>query len=160
MKKKVIQDERITSKRRKIQSDAFGILFFVLLVSVVIQQQFLKAPFEQYAVEIICFFGMSVYIIIGNIIAGDNMFGEGKRAKIIPLIHSLIAGITVTVINGILNYSRYAGHYEDDNTGYFIGMLAVTFISSAGASFIVLYIFYIVNKKRQEKIEKHLDTDE
>ena len=45
MRKAYIQDERIVLQRRKVGSDAFGILFYGLLASVLVQQFILLAPF-------------------------------------------------------------------------------------------------------------------
>ena len=52
MRKAYIQDERIVLQRRKVGSDAFGILFYGLLASV-LAQQFILCTFSQYAAELI-----------------------------------------------------------------------------------------------------------
>lgn len=160
MKNQNFQDERILAQRRKINSEAHGILMIVLLGSILVQQFLLKAPFEQYAVEMICFFGISIYIIVRYMTLGLNIYGEGKRAKRIPFVNSIVTGVAVTTINGVLNYTKYAERYQRDGIGYFIAMLAVTFISSTFFAFIVLSCFSYLNKKRQDQIEKQLDNDE
>lgn len=73
LRKKLIEDERIAAQRRKIQSDACGILLIVLLVSTLVQQYVFDAPFSQYAVEFVCFVGASIYIVIRNIISGNDL---------------------------------------------------------------------------------------
>ena len=90
MKKQNPQDERIVVERRKINSEAYGILFIVLLMSVLIQHYLLEAPIEQYAVELICFVGISVYTLIRYMTIGHDLFGEGKRARYIPLISGIV----------------------------------------------------------------------
>ena len=155
-----LQDERIVAQRRKINSEAYGILMIVLLCSMLVQQLLLNAPFEQYAVEFICFFAMSFYVIIRNISLGLNIYGEGKRARAIPFVNSLVAGITVTVINGILQYTRYAETYKEEGTGYFIVVLAVTFISATVAALVVMLALNYINRKKQENILKQLDEKE
>lgn len=159
MKKQDTQDERILTQRRKINSEAHGILMIVLLASMLVQQFLLNAPFEQYAVEFICFFGMSLYIIVRYMRLGLNIYGEGKRAKGISLLNSIVTGIIATAINGVLNYSRYAEHYQD-NTGLFIATLVIFFVSVTASVFIVLSLLNYLNKKKQEKIQKQLDEDE
>ncbi len=158
--KKQMQDERILTQRRKINSEAYGILMIVLLASILIQQSLLKSPFEQYAVEFICFFGISFYVLIRYMMLGLNLYGETKRAKVIPLVNSIVMGIVVTAINGVLNYSEHAAQYKADGIGYFIAVLAVTFICATIISFIVLSFFGYLNNKRQAKILKRLDEDE
>jgi hypothetical protein len=159
MKKKNLQDERIVAQRHKIQSDAFGIIFFVLLISILVQQMLLDAPFEQYAVELICFLGMSVYLIIRNIALGNNLFGDGERAKIMLLVNSLVTGVIATTIHGVLNYTRYAEHY-DGRIGFFIATSAIFFISITALTFIALLCLGILNKRKQANIQKQLDEKE
>ncbi len=160
MKKQNLQDERILSQRRKINSEAYGILMIVLLVSILVQQFLMHASFEQYAVEVICFFGISIYMIIRYMALGLNIYGEGKRAKAIPFVNSIISGIVVTAINGVLNYARYSEQYKADGTGYFIAVLAVTFISATVMALVVLSCFNYLNKKKQKDIQNQLDENE
>ena len=160
MKMQNSQDERVVAQRRKINSEAYGILMIALLCSMLVQQFLLKAPFEQYAVEFICFFGMSFYMIIRYMTLGLNIYGEGKRAEAIPIVNSIIAGIVVTVINGVSNYTQYAKQYQQDGIGYFIAVLAVTFISATVSGYIILSCLDYLNKKKQAKIQKQLDEKE
>lgn len=160
MKKQNSQDERVVAQRRKINSEAYGILMIALLGSMLVQQFLLNAPFEQYAVEFICFFGMSFYMIIRYMTFGLNIYGEGKRAKAIPFVNSIVVGIVVTAINGVLNYTQYAQQYKEDGIGYFIGVLAVTFISATIPVFVVMSCLEFLNKRKQAKIQKQLDEEE
>ena len=160
MKRQNMQDERDLEHQRKVSSEVDGILMTVLLVSTLVQQFYLNAPFKQYAVEYICFLGISSYKLVRYITMGLDINSEGKRAKIMPLINSLVAGITVTVINGISNYTRYAEYYIEDGIGYFIAVLAVTFISATVFCFIVMSFINHLNKIKQDKIQKRLDKDE
>lgn len=160
MKKQNSQDERVVAQRRKINSEAYGILMIALLGSMLVQQFLLNAPFEQYAVEFICFFGMSLYMIIRYMTLGLNIYGEGKRAKAIPFVNSIVVGIVVTAINGVLNYTQYAEQYKEDGLGYFIAVLAVTFISATVPVFVVSSCLDYLNKKKQAKIQKQLDEEE
>lgn len=160
MKRKNMQDERVSSQRRKIYSEAYGILMMVLSASVLVQQFIFNAPFEQYAVEGICFFGISVYVLIRYMTLGLDIFGEGKSARTIPLLTSLTVGVTVTAVNGVLNYIRYADHYKEDGIFLFIAVLIITFISATVFSFVLLSFLNYLNKKKQAKIQKQLDADE
>lgn len=160
MKKQNLQDERVVAQRRKINSDAYGILIIALLCSILVQQFLLKAPFQQYAVECICFFGMSLYIIIRYMTLGLNLYGEGKRTKANTFVNCIVTGIVVTAINGVLNYTQYAEKYNKDGIGYFIAVLAVTFISAAALAAVVLSCLNYFNSKKQAKIEKQLDEKE
>ena len=160
MKQHDLQDERVVVQRRKINSEAYGILMIVLFSSMIIQQFLLNAPFEQYAVEVIGFLGTSIYVTIRHITMGLDIYGGEKRSKHIPLTSSIGAGLVVTTINGILNYRQYAQQYAEDGIGYFFAILAMTFVSATVLSFIVLSIFDGFNKKKQASIQRRLDEME
>jgi len=157
MRNENLQDERVVAQRRKINSEAYGILMFVLLSSILIQQFLLHAPFEQYAVEFISFFGISIYITIRYLTLGLNLYGEGKRSKSMPLVNSIVTGLVVSAINGFLNYKQYAEKYKEDGMIYFIAVLVVTFISATVSAFVVLSFLSYLNKRKQAKIQKQLD---
>jgi len=159
MRKKNLQDERIVAERRKIQSDAFGIIFVILGVSAMVQQFLFEATVQQYIVELVCFIGMAFYLIIRNIMVGNDLFDNGKRGKSMLVINSLVVGIIATVIHGVLNYTRHTEHYAN-HVGLFIASLAIFFISVTLLSFVSLFCFYQSNKKRQMKIQKQLDIEE
>lgn len=57
MKNNKIQDERILLERRKIQSEAYEWLVVGLMISIIVQQFFMNAPFAQYAVEFFALIG-------------------------------------------------------------------------------------------------------
>jgi hypothetical protein len=160
MKRKNIQDERVSAERRKIASESFGILMMVLFGSILVQEFLLNAPFEQYAVEFICFLGILIYVILRYLTLGLNIYGEGESAKSSPLVTSIVAGIAITAINGVLNYMKYAERYQEDGIGYFIAMLVVTFISATIFAFVLLSCVNYLNKRKQAKIQKQLDEDE
>ncbi|SMC18690.1 hypothetical protein SAMN02745134_00632 [Clostridium acidisoli DSM 12555] len=160
MKKQNLQDERVVAQRRKINSEAYGILMIALICSILVQQFLLKAPFEQYAAELICFLGMCIYTIIRYMTLGLNIYGEGKSSKAIIFMNSILSGIVVTAINGVLNYTQYAEKYKEDGIGYFIAVLVVTFISATVLVFVVLSFLNYLNKKKQAKIQKQLDEKE
>jgi Na+/melibiose symporter-like transporter len=98
--------------------------------------------------------------MIRHLTLGLNIYGEGKRAKTIPIMNSIVTGIVVTAITGVSNYTQYAEHYKEDGIGYFIAVLAITFISATVFSFVVLYCFHYLNKKKQARIQKQLDEEE
>ncbi len=160
MKRKMSQDERVLEQQHKVSSEVEGILMIALFISILLQQFFLDAPFKQYAVELICLIGALIYKIVRYITLGLDINSEGKRARIMPYIISIMGGIIVTIINGILNYIRYAEHYKKDGISYFIPTLVVTFISATIFCYFVISFFYLLNKKKQDKIRKQLDEEE
>lgn len=160
MKKQNEQDERVVAQRRKINSEAYGILMFALLCSILVQEFFLDAPFQQYAAEVICFLGATIYMIVRYMMLGLNLYSGDKQTKAIPFVSSIATGIVITAINGVFNYTRYAERYKEDGIGYFIAVLAVTFISATIFVSVLLSFLNYINKKKQAQIQKQLDKDE
>ena len=160
MKKHNPQDERVAAQRQKIYGEALGILMVALFGSMLVQQFFLDASFSQYATEFICFLGTSIYMIIRYMMLGLNIYGEGKWSKAYPVGNSIVTGIVVTTINGVLNYIQNAERYRTDGIGYFFAMLAITFISVTILVFAVQLFFGYLNKKNQARIQTRLDEDE
>lgn len=154
MKKTTVQDERVVVQRRKINSEAYGLLLVALIASIFVQQFLLDAPFKQYGVEVICLVGISVYTAMRYM-----MLGLSIQAKALPVINSLAVGLIVTAINGVMNYTKYAEQYQN-NIGYFIATLAITFFSATILVFAVLSLSGFLNKRNQARIQKKLDDEE
>lgn len=160
MKKGNIQDERIVSQKRRIASDAFGIIYFGLIISILLQQFMFDAPFSQYAAEFILFMAVAVYIVVRNIIVGNNLFGGSFKGQKIVVINSIVCGLTITAITTTLNAINIGLEKMGGATGITITAL-ITFSCGALVSFICFEFLYIINKKRQKQIDdKYNDTDE
>lgn len=147
MKGNKIQDERILNQRRKIQSDGFQVLYYILIISVLIQQLILKAPVIQYIIELLCFIGASVYIIISNIRLGNNIISDESRNKRFYKI-TLTTGILQIIIITFLNRNESIGDILTNIvvfTCIYIGMI---------------YLLYTFTKRKQDEITKELDRDE
>lgn len=159
MRRQKIQDERILIQKRKIGSDAFQILFYGLLLSVLVQQYMFNAPFSQYAVEVILFIAISVYIIVRNIMVGNDLFESSKYSQKLVVLNSLVTGLVVAIINTTLNYMKLGEWFKRDIINTLL-VAAVTFLSSSIITFIAFETLYIVNKKKQEKIESMLNDED
>lgn len=154
MKKQKVTDERILAQKRKIGSDAFQIIFLGLLASILIQQYFFKAPFSQYVVEFILLITGSFYVAIRNFMAGNDIFDSAKGGSKLLVINSLVCGLTIAVVNGVLNYATFG---DVPNVLLFT---VITFFGATISSFVVLKLLHLANKKKQKNIEAHLNEDE
>lgn len=159
MKNHKLQDERVIIAKRKIQSDGFQIIWIVLIISILIQQYLYNAPFTQYAVELFIFIAMSIYILIANIGIGNDIFTTEKRGRSMILINSITTGVTVTIINTMINYINYRDKIQSSIITQIILVAGITFVCSTILAFVVLKIFYTINKKRQHAINKKLNDD-
>ncbi|MEA4813293.1 MAG: DUF6773 family protein, partial [Oscillospiraceae bacterium] len=136
MKKHIQQDERVLAQKRKIGSDAFNILWIGLLISVLVQQYLFNAPFAQYAVEFVLFIAASIYIVIRNLMVGNDLFRSPKGGQVIVIINSLVCGLTVAVINTILNYAKYSQTFKLPVSAETVLIAGITFISAAAIAFV------------------------
>ena len=160
MRKNIMQDERIIISKRKIQSDGFQIVWLVLLVSVLVQQYLFNAPFTQYAVEFFIFIAMSIYVLIANIVTGNDLFTSKRRGHITIMINSLVAGAIVAMINTAINYMNYNDKIQHPVVLHIALVAGIIFISTTLLAFVVLEIFYSINNKKQQSIDKKLNAED
>lgn len=159
MKKQIIKDERVLAQKIKIGSEAFQILFYGLLASILIQQYMFNAPFSQYAVELIFFISSSVYILVRNLMVGNSIFSSVKNKQQLIVVNSLTCGLTITVISTVLNYIKLGDLFRR-NIGNTVFVSAITFVCATIFAFVLFELLYIENKKKQERIEAMLNNDE
>ena len=148
MKNNKIQDERILLARRKIQSDAYGWLVWVLMISIIVQQFFMKAPFAQYAVEFFVLIGCGLYIAVRHFKEGIDIWnpkGDGKKKL---LLNTIVSGVTSVILFALLS-----GIYDIKNlTSYFVSFDIFFFVFRSAV--------IAINKKKQQTIENKLNEDE
>jgi len=159
MRKNLTQDERAVAQKRKIGSETCNLLLGGLFISLLVKEYIFNVPFSQYATEVICLFGAVIYIVIRNIIAGNDLYvtknNNGKKSVI---VNSLVGGLAICVIAGIANYARYGEKYADGTL--LLITLAITFVSGTVVIFLIYSFIYILNQKRQKKIAEELDKEE
>lgn len=160
MKKQIVQDERIITAKRKIQSDGFSIVWLVLIISILIQQYLYNAPFSQYAVEFLVFIAMSIYVLIANIRIGNDIFFTEKKGHSTIILNSLVTGITVTVINTMINYINYSDKIQSSIITHLALVALITFISCTTLAFITLKVFHLYNQKKQQAINDKLNKED
>lgn len=157
MKKEFINDERDTSQRRKVGSETCNLLMIGLLLSLLIQQTVLDAPFAQYAAEFICFFAASLYIVARNFALGTDFIIRREKNRKWLIISSLVGGLTMTALLSFANYVEYG---DKHNFITFTGTILIFFITSTALMFFGFSLLYTLNRKRQMKIAKKLDEEE
>ena len=150
-----INDERILSERRRIQSRGYTYIIYALVLSVVIKMVFMDAGFEMYASELIILIGSGLYMIIANYLKGINIWsinpndGTNRYTK-----NFIIAGVISIILND--NLKKYIGIGIADSK-----MTAIVYSVSWITIFsITSIVMYYLNKKKQEKIDKQLDDEE
>ena len=158
MKKNLIYDERAVAQKRKIGNEAYNLLLGGLIISVLIKAYVFNVPFTQYATELLCLFGAPIYVVIRNIIAGNNVYETKDKGKKSVVLTSLVVGLVICVSAGIRNYARYGEKYTDGK--FFLITLAMLFVSGTVIAFLIYSPIYELNQKRQKKIAEELDKEE
>ena len=124
MKNNKIQDERILLLRRKIQSETYGWLVWVLMISIIVQQFFMKAPIAQYAVEFFALIGCGLYIAVRHFKEGIDIWspkGDGKKKL---LINTIVSGVASVILFAFLS-----GTYDIKYlTSYFVSFVIFFFL--------------------------------
>lgn len=160
MKNIKIQDERILSQRRKIQSDGFGVLFFGLLISIVLQKFIFDAPFSQYASEFILLMVAAIYVEARNIIKGSGTYNMDFSGQILVVIHSVVSGLAIAALATTFNTINLGIEQMGGAGGIAVASL-ITFAFGSLISFVVFQILFMINTKRQKQIdEKYIDAHE
>ncbi|MNO71836.1 hypothetical protein D3C76_627610 [compost metagenome] len=148
MKKSKIDDERIVSQRRKIQSDAYQILVYGLMISILIQQFIMNAPFTQFAVEFFCLIGIGMYITIRHLSDGVDIRNSPSQTNKRLLIKSITSGGICVSLLIIL-----AGERKVWN-------MILIFVAVTIAYFLSHSVLRNINKKRQKQIDDELSADD
>ena len=143
-----IKDELILSERRKIQSTGYSWIVCILLLSIIVQQFIMKAPFEQYAVEFYILIGCGFYNIIANYKKGNDIWNPSNNDKIKLFINTVISGILSVFVLVLLS----GEHQMNELVEYFVTFVVFFF----GIRLIMIRI----NNKKQEKINRELDSEE
>ena len=148
MKNNKIQDERILLVRRKIQSEAYGWLVWVLMISIIVQQFFMKAPFKQYVVEFFALIGCGLYIAVRHFKEGIDIWspkGDGKKKL---LINTIVSGVASVILFAFLSGTNDINYL----TSYFVSFVIFFFLVRSAV--------IAINKKKQQTIENKLSEDE
>lgn len=142
------QDERVLSQRRKIQSDGFQLLIYVLLISVVIQQFFLQAPPSQYMGEFLCLVGAGFYNLIRTLNLADDFYCDNKGSGKRLFKNALFSGIGSVILTALLTGEKNIGNLLSFFLTYTVVFGAMT------------YLVYYISKQNKDKIKRELDMDE
>lgn len=152
MKRIVIRDEREINERRKITNEAFSLVMFFLMASMLIQQFIFKAAPVEYATEMVCFFGAAAYILIRNISKGNN-FTPNLSNKLLAT-NSLVNGVVITAVTAFQMVK------DSMNLKEKIFTLVMVFVIATVGSFLSLYTIRNLNQRKIKKIEAEFDEED
>ena len=142
------QDERILTQKRKVQSDAFQLLIYYLLIAILVQKFIFNAPFYQIVVELIGVVGAAFYVEIRNLLLGNDIYSTSTETKKNIVKRSIISGCVCTIILLTL-----AGITD-------IKILLVSFLCITISFAVFSFLLYYLNRKKKDKIEEELNKDE
>ena len=148
MRSQKFKDERIVSQKRKIKSDAYSILVYLLLISIFFQQYILNAPVAQFAGEFLCLIIIGIYVTIKNISLGLDV-SNPNSGSIQKLFSNSVFLSTITAVIFII----ISGEDEIKNSVIF-------FISMTIIYFVINFLLHLFVKKKQNQIDKELNQEE
>lgn len=152
--KKQIVDERERMEMYKIEHYMFWFVFWALIVSIFVQQIFLKADFSQVAGEWIVFMLMAVGTLIGDFKGGhyDYISRPGWKSYLAYSIAGTAAYVFLIIANGMMR-----GWYDSAADAALVGV-----VSGAGI-FVILYVTFVIagawTKKRRKKLEEEFEDE-
>lgn len=145
MSTKQPQDERVLAQQRKIQSDGFTLLIWLLLISVLVQQFFMRAPLSQFLGEFLCMLAASLFVVIRNLIAGNSLYpANGSKNLRNSLIGAAVSCVVLVVLAGITDPLQ----------------ITIQFICFALSFCGLMYLCQWIARRRQTQIIRRLEEDE
>ncbi|WP_250673290.1 DUF6773 family protein (plasmid) [Paraclostridium ghonii] len=155
MKNNQLIDERVLNQQRKIISEAYILVIILLLGSMLVKQFILHLEPKEYLIEAIAFFGSSFYMLIRNILCGNNILFQSKslnsNRKKLPLLNSINIGFWVTVSTVFLRKNEFSTTKD---------LILESILSFTSSTLVALLFFYTINKitnKRIKYIENKYD---
>lgn len=155
-----IKDERVSQLNNKIQSEAYTIGLFLMMVSIFIKSYVLDMSFSYYTVELGIVILSVAYCSLRSVFVGNDFMISFKLGKISTISIILILSLATSIINGIGNYAQYGEKYTGLLDGLFISVLVVTFISSTIFLSFIFAILYFLNTKGQQRIERKINEED
>jgi len=149
---KPYEDERIRLQRMRIINEAYLLVMSIIMISMLIKQFALHAPFKDYFTEFIAFFGASVYILARQVLSGHQIYNGKKKVALwlVPLVTSTV----ITVLSFIGNYRDHM-RIESFSTSFFA--LLITFVSSFVISFVLIALVNRLGRKQEKHLEEKFD---
>jgi len=145
-----IQDERIITEKRRINSSAFGICFLALWSILMYRQFILQQNIMEYIDIFFLTIGLSIYITASNVFRGYYLTYRSKKSrKRINLLSALIGSLTFVIVHYfVMGYNLT--NWED--------------IVKLLASLIIFFIFWITAQSilisiSEAKANEDIDID-
>ncbi|MFZ7131573.1 MAG: DUF6773 family protein [Eubacteriales bacterium] len=100
---KKIEDERIITEKRRINSSAFGICFLALWGILIYRQVILKQDMMEYIDIFLLVMGLSIYILVNNVCKGFYLTyrNNGEKRKIM-YIGAFVGSITFILVQSLI----------------------------------------------------------
>ncbi|MBU3127468.1 DUF6773 family protein [Clostridium tagluense] len=150
MTNKKIKDERVVEQQRKIGSDAFRLVSMFLLASMLYKQFILNAPISTYITEVIAFFGSSFYVVLRNVMKGNDTYSIKKPVMKRYLLTSLISSSTITIVLVLNDYTKYMRNKA---------IIIIVFFCAFVYWFLISWGLNLLSKKRADKIAKQYEDE-
>ena len=165
-KRQTIQDERITNLQNKIYGEIYVFVLVICIGSMELKVISGRGGFEHLGTEMIILLGGALYYLVRSanlgIFSEEVMYAKGREVKDPDsrmAIQGIGIGAAIGIVLGIIFGLNSALTYAD-GTGqaiyYFFLTFATTVMMYAPFLFIILFVPYIVAKKKSERVNKKM----
>lgn len=149
-----MEDERVKSIRQQINSEAFSIVFFLLMISFFVKSVILDLPFREFAAEFAIFLIASIYVSLRSVLQGVFVFSNNtkKRARKQIVISSVISGLVAGLLTGLINYIKY-----DFDLKMLSGIVSIISFEIVA---IMLVMFFVLTKWSNRQADKQVEDED
>ncbi len=133
-------DERISSTKRSIASQGFGIWYVLMLASLLYRQFYLRQTIDQY-------WDIAVTFFVGALFVSFSIFSRGAVYE--NKITRSFKWSALTILLTVLAVSYLLGNITS------LAELMVTAVSAAIGMAFVAILFYLVYRRWERSIEAH-----
>lgn len=145
---KKIEDERILSEKRKINSSAFGLCFLGLWGILLFRQFILQQSISEYIDIFFLTIGMSIYVTVNNVLKGFYLTYRSKYTrKKVNIIGAIVGSITFAIVQFFVMQAKLTN--IEDFVKFFVSILIFFVAWFFGQSI----LFKISENKSNEDLE-------
>lgn len=165
-KRRMIQDERITNLQNKIYREIYVFVLVICSGSMVLKVISGRGGFENLGTEMIILIGGALYYLVRSanlgIFSEEVRYAKGRELKDPDsrmAIKGIVIGAAIGVVLGIVLGLNSALNYADGTRQaiyYFFLTFATTVMMYTPFLFIVLFVPYILAKKKSERVNEKM----
>ncbi|HZK83622.1 MAG TPA: DUF6773 family protein [Desulfosporosinus sp.] len=148
------KDERVLGQQRKIGSDAFQLVSYLLLASIIYKQFMINTAISSYMTEVVALVVGLLYVVLRNILIGNDIngnytYGTKKASMKDYILNSLFISLIISIALVIIDYKSSVFYIK-----YFFCIFPLILLSS----WVLMWLSKIRANKIAQQNEDQEDT--